>query len=125
MREDRLSYRRKVTNVGSWREFSVQHVAFSLHRVTGWLLLGWVLVHLGVPLLTAGPSVWNPLVELSGTVGTAVVTGLFAVLVFHAFNGVRLLAAELLGLGAGNVRPVFLSTLAASALLVVVMGGTL
>lgn len=125
MGEQRLEYRRKLSNVGRWREFSVQHVSFALHRVTGWLLLGWVGVHLGVPAITSGPAVWNPLVELDSSVSAAVVVGLFAVLLFHAFNGVRLLVAELSGVGSGNTRTVFLWTLAVSLVSVVVLGVTL
>lgn len=111
MRENRLEYRRKLSNVSGWRNFSVQHVAFALHRITGWLLLCWVVVHLGLPAVSSGPSVWNPLDALDPTAATAVIVGLFAVLLFHMFNGVRLLAAELLGFGAGSTKTVFLGTL--------------
>lgn len=122
MSEDRLVYRRALSNADSWTDFSVQHVAFALHRVTGWVLLGWLVVHLGVPTASSPGAVWNPLVQLSEPAATAVVVGLFAVLVFHAFNGIRLLAAELLGAGTGASRRVFLWTLAVSVLLVVGLG---
>lgn len=121
MRENRLTYRRKVSNVENWGDFSIQHVAFALHRITGWALLGWVVVHLGLPSL-GGSSVWNPLTELSAPLSEVVVIGLFAVLLFHAFNGIRLLAAELLGIGAGNTKRLFLGTLIASVLLVAGLG---
>lgn len=118
MGDDGIEYRRTLSNVGSWSDFSVRHVSFALHRITGWLLLGWVVVHLGVPAATAGPSVWNPLVEVPAPVARVVVVGLLAVLVFHSFNGVRLLAAELFGVGIETARRVFLWTLATSILLV-------
>jgi succinate dehydrogenase / fumarate reductase cytochrome b subunit len=114
-----------VLNIGSWREYSAQHVAFALHRITGWLLLGWVVLHLALPVATTGPDVWNPLTALPGAGGKVLVTGLFAVLVFHAFNGIRLLAAELFGVGIRTAKSVFLSTLVASVALIVVMGGSL
>lgn len=125
MGENRLEYRRNLSNVKEWRDFSVQHIAFALHRVTGWLLLGWIIIHLGVPALTAGPAVWNPLSELRPPAAKVVSVSLFAVLVFHALNGVRLLAAEWLGVGASRTKPVFLGTLVLSGLLLVVMGVTL
>lgn len=122
MRENRLEYRRNLSNREAWSDFSVQHTAFALHRITGWALLGWVVIHLGFPVMGSGSSVWNPLVELAAPVSKLVVVGLFAVLIFHVFNGIRLLAAELLGAGAGNTKGVFLFTLAVSSLLVVGMG---
>lgn len=126
MRDDRPVYRRKLSNAGSWGDLSIpQHLALSLHRVTGWLLLGWVVVHLGLPAVTPGSSVWNPLSQLAAPASKVVVVGLFAVLVFHSFNGLRLLAAELLGVGVDNVRRAFLATLAVSGLLVIGLGGGL
>lgn len=120
-----LEYRRKISNVWSWTDFSARHAAFALHRITGWLLLGWVVVHLGLPTVSGGSAVWNPLVDLGEPVAGAVVVGLFAVLVFHSFNGVRLIAAELFGVGIATARRVFLWTLVASAVLVVGMGVSL
>lgn len=122
MREDELIYRRALSNVDSWTDFSVQHVAFALHRLTGWVLLGWVALHLGVPVAASPGAVWNPLVELSGATSKLVVVGLLAVLVFHAFNGIRLLTAELFGAGTGSARWTFLWTLSVSGLLVVGLG---
>lgn len=103
-------------------DFSARHVAFALHRVTGWLLLGWVVVHLGVPTVSGGLAVWNPLVDLGEPAAEAVVVGLFAVLIFHSFNGIRLIAAELFGVGIATARRVFLWTLVLSVVLLVAMG---
>jgi succinate dehydrogenase / fumarate reductase cytochrome b subunit len=103
-------------------DFSARHAAFALHRVTGWLLLGWVVVHLGVPTVSGGSAVWNPLVDLGEPAAEAVVVGLFAVLIFHSFNGIRLIAAELFGVGIATARRVFLWTLVLSAVLLVAMG---
>lgn len=96
----------------------MEHVAFALHRITGWLLLAWVGVHLVWPAVTRTPSaVWRP-------TRTAVAVLLLAVLVFHAFNGVRLLLAECAGFGVGNTERGFGVMLAVSILvLAVAMGG--
>jgi succinate dehydrogenase / fumarate reductase cytochrome b subunit len=122
MERKRLEYRRKVSSIRSWMDFSARHVAFALHRVTGWLLLGWVVVHLGVPTVSGGLAVWNPLVDLGEPAAEAVVVGLFAVLIFHSFNGIRLIAAELFGVGIATARRVFLWTLVLSVVLLVAMG---
>ncbi|MEF8800279.1 MAG: succinate dehydrogenase, cytochrome b556 subunit [Halolamina sp.] len=122
MGNNSIEYRRKLASVKSWTDFSARHVAFALHRITGWLLLGWVVVHLGLPAVTTGPSVWNPLRDLPGPLSRVVVVGLLSVLVFHIFNGIRLLAAELFGVGIKTTRRVFLWTLATSVLLVIGLG---
>ena len=122
MTRNRLEYRRELSRLESWREFSIRHLAFAFHRITGWLLLGWVALHLALPTVTAGPAVWNPLGQLSPPLAEAVVVGLFAVLVFHTFNGLRLIAAELFGAGIGTAKRVFQGTLVACALVVVGMG---
>lgn len=118
MRDNQLVYERNVSNPRSWREFSVEHVAFGLHRVTGWLLLGWVAVHLGVPALGTPSAVWAP-------TSTAVIVTLLSVLLFHVLNGVRLLVAELTGVGTTHARRVFQGTLALCVVLVVALGGVL
>lgn len=122
MGEKRLQYQRRLSRIESWTDFSARHVAFALHRITGWLLLGWVVVHLGVPAASDGTTVWNPLVATSEPVSKMVVVALFAVLVFHSFNGIRLVAAELFGVGIATAKRVFLWTLIISVLLVIGMG---
>ncbi|MFB6086919.1 MAG: hypothetical protein ABEJ85_00230 [Haloarculaceae archaeon] len=118
MPDDQIVYRRNVSNPRSWGEFSVEHVAFGIHRVTGWLLLGWVLVHLGLPALSAPDAVWAP-------TATTTIVLLMAVLLFHGFNGARLLVAEFTGVGAGNPKQLFLATVVLCAVLVVGLGGAL
>lgn len=119
MRENRLVYERNVTDIGSWSDFSPNHVAFALHRITGWLLLGWVFVHLGLPsLLEAPTAVYAP-------ASKAVIVALFSVFLFHAFNGVRLLVAEFTGYGAGAAKRVFQGTLALALLFTIALGGLL
>lgn len=118
MSDDEIVYHRQLSTPSSWRDFSVQHVAFGLHRITGWLLLGWILLHLGLPAISTPTAVWAP------TSPSAIVL-LLAVLVFHTFNGIRLLAAELIGVGAMTTKRVFFGTVIASLVLVVGLGGLL
>lgn len=106
-------YRREVSDVGSWREFSVQHVAFALHRMTGWLLLGWVGYHLVVPMLSGSATGVQP---PSGKLFTVAV---LSVLFFHGINGVRLLVVESSSWGIDYIEPLFKGTVAATALVAV------
>lgn len=106
-------YRREVSDVGSWRGFSVPHVAFALHRVTGWLLLGWVGYHLVVPMLS-GPATG---VQPPG--GKLFTVAVLSVLFFHGINGIRLLIVETFGWGIDYIEPLFKGTVVVTALTVV------
>lgn len=116
MDDERIIYRRTLFDVRSWGDFGIGHVAFIFHRVTGWLLLGWIIAHLLVPALRSAPS--NVYVPSS----TVVIVALLAVLVFHALNGIRLMIVEVGGLTASGNRFAFWLTLGLSALLVVALG---
>jgi succinate dehydrogenase/fumarate reductase cytochrome b subunit len=117
MTEDELVYRRDGANPQSWSTYSDEHLAFLLHRVTGWLLLGWVVLHLVVPVTNGPAAIWYPTSDLF-------VTALLSVLLFHGFNGLRLIVAEL-GYGAASTRRLFQATLLVCLLLVVVLGWSL
>lgn len=112
MEDSRITYRRKLFDVRSWREFAVGHVAFALHRLTGWLLLGWLVIHLFLPTVRTSPSA----VHVPTTKWVIVL--LLAVLVFHAFNGIRLVIVELGSLSASGNRLSFWLTLGLSVLLI-------
>ncbi|WIV67027.1 hypothetical protein [Natrialbaceae archaeon AArc-T1-2] len=119
MDDEQLIYGRDLLAARSWRNFAVGHVAFTLHRLTGWLLLAWIGIHLLVPILQASPSsVYNP-------TSTWIIVALLAVLVFHSFNGIRLVIVELGGLTASGNRLSFWLTVGASAALVILMGVSL
>lgn len=116
MDDEDLVYRRAVTNVRSWTDFSTGHIAFSLHRVTGWLLLGWVLLHLAVPMIgETAESVYSP-------TGTVEILLVMSVAVFHAFNGLRLVVIELGSVTAQGNRVAFWLTAILSLLIIVSMG---
>ena len=118
MKDDQLVYKRNVSNPGSWRDFSIEHVAFGFHRITGWLLLIWVAIHLGLPSLGTPSAVWVP-------TSTPVIVGLLSVFFFHLLNGCRLLVAEMTGVGTQNARTVFQGTLVLCVILVIALGGLL
>ena len=119
MEDEKIIYGRNLLETSSWRDFAVGHVAFALHRLTGWLLLLWIGLHLLVPVLQASPSsVYYPTSEW-------LIVSLLAVLVFHSFNGLRLVIVELGGATASGNRLSFWLTLALSVLLIVVLGVTL
>lgn len=116
MKEDHVIYRRKVFAFSSWTDFSVGHVAFALHRVTGWLLLGWILIHLSVPAMRTSPQA----VHIPGS--RAVIVAVLAVLVFHSFNGLRLILAEFGGITADHNRIAFYFTAAISVVSIGILG---
>lgn len=116
MKEDRVIYRRKLFAFRSWTDFSVGHVAFALHRATGWLLLGWVLIHLTVPAVRTSPQA----VHIPRS--SAVIVAVLAVLVFHSFNGLRLILAELGGMTADYNRIAFYLTTAMSVVAIGMLG---
>lgn len=119
MQGDDPIYERRIRNPHEWWNFSIEHTAFALHRISGWLLLGWVVLHLGIPTTTrSATAVWIP-----GS--KAIIVGLLVVFVFHGLNGIRLLVTELTGTGAGNVRLAFQVTVVLCAVLIVVLGGLL
>lgn len=107
-------YKRRIVDPRSWSDFSIGHVAYALHRTTGWLLLTWIGLHLVVPLLLPGSnlSVYVPRAEWVFIV-------LFSVLIFHGLNGLRLIAVELGGISANGNRLAFWASLSASVLLLV------
>lgn len=116
MMDKKLVYERNVTTPRSWTKFSTGHVAFGLHRLTGWILLGWVVVHLGFPAVFSSPTaVYRP-------TATPVIVGLVSVALFHVLNGVRLLVAELTSHGIETAKRTFQVTLLISVILSIVLG---
>lgn len=118
MSDERLIYRRTLGDVRQWRNVSVEVLAFWLHRITGWLLLGWIGLHLAIPAITDAPTaIWFPTWKVA-------IVFLLSIVVFHALNGIRLMVAEM-GLGAGQTRRTFQTTLLLCALVIVILGWSL
>ena len=82
-----------------WRR-GPEYWAFVFHRLSGLGLVGYLGLHLSVLyLLTQGPQGWNAFIRLARSPGFLALDGvLFAGLVFHLFNGLRV---ALLGAGIG------------------------
>lgn len=80
-----------------WRIYSIHNVLFILHRVTGLALLAYLLIHIGAvsSAMLAGPGAFDRLIVLlSGRGFFALELLLFACLLFHGANGLRLILAE-------------------------------
>ena len=93
-----------VEDFGRWREFSAGMWAWIFHKLTGWILVGYLFTHIAV-LSTAiqGAELYNSTLTGPNGLESLVVVrflevGLFAVAVFHILNGIRLLMVDL-GLG--------------------------
>jgi succinate dehydrogenase / fumarate reductase cytochrome b subunit len=83
-----------------------ERVAFTLHRLTGVILVGFIALHI-VSTNTPARAGWEAWVEeVQRLSGVNLVSILFfmamGALVFHSLNGIRLLLVELLALGIGR-----------------------
>lgn len=96
-----------IEDFGRFRHFSAGMWAWVLHKVTGWVLAGYLFAHIAV-LSTAIPSASNPEAiaagadlytrTIQGLEGIFLVrvleVGLLAAAVFHMTNGIRLLLVD-------------------------------
>jgi succinate dehydrogenase / fumarate reductase cytochrome b subunit len=83
-----------------------ERIAFTLHRITGIILVGFVALHI-ISTNTPARAGWEAWVEeVQRLSGVNPVSLLFFIamgaLVFHSLNGIRLLLVELLALGIGR-----------------------
>jgi len=89
-----------VEDFGRWREFSAGMWAWILHKFTGWVLIGYLFVHVAtLSTVTAGDAGTLYTNTLQGLEGLLIIrfleVGLFAVAIFHILNGIRLLFVDL------------------------------
>jgi succinate dehydrogenase / fumarate reductase cytochrome b subunit len=70
--------------------------AFVLHRITGFLVFMFLLLHVvDVSLINIDPELYNEVHELYGNVLLRLFeVGLLAALLFHAFNGLRIVMVD-------------------------------
>ncbi len=80
-----------------------ERLAFVLHRVTGVIILAYLVAHIFVTSATVDEALWESVMgALSGPlsrVGEWIVAG---AVIFHGLNGIRLILVEFLGLGVGR-----------------------
>ena len=70
--------------------------AFVMHRITGFLVFMFLLLHVvDVSLVNASPTLYNEVHDLYGNVLLRIFEiGLLGALVFHAFNGLRIVMID-------------------------------
>ncbi len=80
-----------------------------LHRVAGLGILLFLLIHIvDISLLGFGPKVYNAGIALFGTTLVRIVSlGLIAAVLYHAFNGVRIMLIDFWPRGARYQRIMF------------------
>ncbi|WP_436934393.1 succinate dehydrogenase, cytochrome b556 subunit [Halovenus marina] len=100
-----------VEDFGRWREFSAGMWAWIFHKLTGWILIGYLFTHIAVLSTSIGVDPGSEAVLSQGDFYTSTLqgleellivrfleVGLLAVAVFHILNGIRLLFVDL-GIG--------------------------
>jgi succinate dehydrogenase / fumarate reductase, cytochrome b subunit len=91
---------------GRW---GYERYLYSLHRLTGFALLAYFVMHIFVTSARAlGPESWEQAMDaVSGPLFRLGEYGVFAAFAFHAINGIRLVAIEL-GFAVGKpIEPVY------------------
>ncbi|PCR89574.1 succinate dehydrogenase, cytochrome b556 subunit [Natrinema ejinorense] len=104
------SYNRGVVeDFGRWKEFSAGMWAWILHKFSGWILIGYLFMHIPVLSTSIGAVNGDPAAiqqqtdvytqTVRGLEGLFIIrlmeVGLLSVAVFHILNGVRLLMVDL------------------------------
>lgn len=110
-----------IEDYGRWQEFSAGMWAWIFHKFTGWVLVGYLFMHIAV-LSTATVGAETYSATISGLEGLVIIrvleVGLLAVAVFHILNGVRLLFIDL-GVGLESQEQTFYVALVATGLIAV------
>jgi succinate dehydrogenase / fumarate reductase cytochrome b subunit len=108
-----------VESFGRWREFSAGMWAWVFHKLTGWILVGYLFTHIAVlstavgadPGAVPGDAYTTTLQGLEELLIVRFLeVGLLAVAVFHIMNGIRLLFVDL-GIGLGSQDRSFYASL--------------
>jgi succinate dehydrogenase / fumarate reductase, cytochrome b subunit len=98
--------------------------AFVLHRITGFLVFFFLLLHVvDVSLVNVSAELYNEVHELYGNVLLRLFeVGLLGALVFHAFNGLRIVMVDFFPGAIRNEQAMFGVVLALTAVLTAVGG---
>jgi succinate dehydrogenase / fumarate reductase cytochrome b subunit len=81
-----------------------ERIMFVLHRITGVIIIGYLMLHVIVTSFSVDAQRWDALMEEFGSslvnkIGEFIVAG---AVIFHGLNGIRLLLVEFFGLGIGK-----------------------
>ena len=92
--------------------------AWMLHRVTGIGVLLFLIVHIvDISLLGFGPTVYNEGIALFGTTVVRIVSlALIGALLYHAFNGIRIMLVDFVPWCARYQRSMFWAVMALTIL---------
>ncbi len=87
--------------------------AWMLHRITGIGVLLFLIVHIvDISLLGFGPTVYNEGIALFGTTVVRVVSlALIGALLYHAFNGIRIMLVDFVPMAVRYQRILFWSAM--------------
>jgi succinate dehydrogenase / fumarate reductase, cytochrome b subunit len=115
--------RRRVTAWLAPRPHDPGWVAFALNRLTGLILVGYLVAHFFVlGMLLRGEEGWNGLLELFGSTPFLVGdTLLIAAVAFHGLNGLRVIAMTL-GFGTRHSGRLFVIVFLLATALTVLAG---
>lgn len=115
-----------IEDFSRWREFSAGMWAWIFHKFTGWVLIGYLFVHIPV-LSTALIGAETYTSTIQGLEALPIIrvmeVGLLAVAVFHILNGTRLLLIDA-GLGLENQDKAFYASLIVTAIIAVASAPT-
>ena len=99
---------------GSW--------AFFLHRLTGVMLIGYLIIHIFVLTSLFDPAAFAEEMEmLSSPIFQAFEFLLFLPILFHSFNGIRLVIVEWTDKGSQNHKKMVIAVYVVSAILATAM----
>ncbi|ABM80027.1 Succinate dehydrogenase/fumarate reductase, cytochrome b subunit [Hyperthermus butylicus DSM 5456] len=81
-----------------------ERLAFILHRVTGFIIVVYLLAHVIVTSYSTNPTQWEDIMStfansLFNKIGEWIVAG---AVIYHGLNGIRLLLVEFFGTGIGK-----------------------
>lgn len=97
--------------------------AFILHRLTGIILIGYLLVHIFVLTSMYDPAAFAEEMELLTTPAAQVLEYLlFLPILFHSINGIRLIIVEWTDKGSKNHKKMLAAVYVVCTLLAVAMG---
>ena len=84
-----------------------------LHRITGLGILLFLLIHIvDISLLNFGPNVYNEGISLFGTIIVRLISlALIGAVLYHAFNGVRIILIDFWPRGARYQRAMFVAVI--------------